>query len=66
MAASASPGIAAPTSFSTSFAIGVLGREASSMPRMPPIDVPTQWILRGLPPAVTRAISAVRSAQYWG
>ena len=58
-------GISVPTSLSTSRCNGVFGREASSMPSMPPIEVPTQ-LISVAPAAVTRAISAVMSFMYCG
>ena len=54
--------ITGPTSFNTMRVIGVAGWLASSMPMMPPIEVPTQCTSS----TSARAISVTMSATYTG
>jgi len=60
MRSSASRGITAPISFITMRSIGDDGMAASSMPSMPPMDVPTHATL----PALISASRARLSARY--
>ncbi len=62
MRCSASGSMLGPTSLSTRRCSGVPGSEASAKPISPPIEVPTQSIVR----AFRRASSTTISATYWG